>query len=81
MVKKRETVQPKKRRGPPPTGKGTPVQVRLQPDMLKALDKFVEKQDGKPTRPEAVRMILADALVSYGIMPLEAPPPMKADAN
>ena len=35
----------------------------------------------KPTRREAIRLILADALVTYGALPFEAPPPMKRDAN
>ena len=29
-----ENVQPRKKRGPPATGKGTPVQVRLQPERI-----------------------------------------------
>src|SRR5438270_130445 len=33
---KRRTVVPKKRRGPAPTGKGTPIQVRVQPPELSA---------------------------------------------
>jgi len=49
----------KKRKGPLPTGKGTLVGVRLQPDQLGALDHWIEQQpDPKPTRPEAVRRIL-----------------------
>jgi hypothetical protein len=55
--------------------------VRLQPPLLAALDRFAEEQDGKPSRPEAVRMILADALIGYGFLPHEVPPPLKADAN
>lgn len=50
-------------RGPLPTGKGTMVGVRLQPDMLAALDALIAEQpDPKPTRPEAVRQVLATAL-------------------
>lgn len=50
-------------RGPIPTGKGTPVVVRLQPDMLAALDDLIARQPNpKPTRPEAVRQVLATAL-------------------
>lgn len=49
--------------GRPATGKGTPVQVRLQPDMLAALDALIDRSpDPKPSRPEAVRQILATAL-------------------
>lgn len=53
-----ETVLTKKR-GPKPTGKGTLVGVRLQPDQLAALDHWISEQgDPKPTRPEAVRRLL-----------------------
>jgi hypothetical protein len=53
----------KKSRGrPATTGTGTLIGVRLQPDMLAALDKFVDEQAGI-TRPEAVRLILRDWLV------------------
>jgi len=58
-----ETVQPQKRRGPKPTGKGEPVQVRMLPDLLASLDAWIEKQPSpKPSRPEAVRRLLWDAL-------------------
>lgn len=52
----------KKRKGPAPTGVGTLVGVRLQPDLLAALDAFIESQPDELTRPEAVRRILAGAL-------------------
>lgn len=51
-----------KRRGPAPTGKGILVGVRIQPDMLAALDKFVAEKAGI-SRPEAVRLILRDWLI------------------
>jgi metal-responsive CopG/Arc/MetJ family transcriptional regulator len=57
---KRQTVITKKRRGPLPTGKGTLIGVRLQPDLLDALDKWA-----KPSgigRPEAIRRLLEKAL-------------------
>jgi hypothetical protein len=54
----------------------------MQPVLLNALDKFIREQEpGILTRPDAVRMILADALVSYGVLPAEAPAPIKRDAN
>ncbi|HXL09210.1 MAG TPA: hypothetical protein VN966_03225 [Candidatus Bathyarchaeia archaeon] len=59
MAKK--TVQPKKR-GPAPTGKGTPIQVRLQPSQLKALDAWIDKQDVPLTRPEAIRAMMETIL-------------------
>jgi hypothetical protein len=45
----------KKKRGPPATGKGTPVLVRLQPAELRTLDEFAVTQEDKPSRPEALR--------------------------
>lgn len=49
-------------RGRPPTGQGTPVQVRLQPDMLNAVDGWIEKQPGPMTRPQAIRLLVAKGL-------------------
>ena len=57
----KQTVQPKKR-GPAPTGKGTPVQVRLQPFQLTALDAWIAKQDRPLTRPEAMRAMMETIL-------------------
>lgn len=61
----KDTLIPKKRRGPEPTGQGTPVMVRLQPDQLAALDAWRQNgaKDGQPvSRPEAVRLILKTTL-------------------
>jgi hypothetical protein len=53
----------KKRRGPAPTGKGTLVGVRLQPDRLAAVDAWIAKRNASMTRPEAIRAILDGVLV------------------
>lgn len=60
----RMTVQPQSRKkpGPPATGKGTPIQVRMQPAMLKALDRHRASRDPKISRPEAIRQIIGAAL-------------------
>jgi hypothetical protein len=55
---KRQTVITKKRRGPVPTGKGTLVGVRLQPDDLSELDDWISEQDESFTRPEAIRRLV-----------------------
>lgn len=47
-----------KKRGRPATGIGTPVQVRLQPPELAALDAY----RGDQTRPAAIRAILKEKL-------------------
>jgi len=51
-----------RKRGPPATGKGHLVGVRLQPPQLSALNAWIEDQPKKMSRPEAVRQILAKAL-------------------
>ena len=59
---KQETVVAQKRRGPAPTGKGTPIVVRMQPDLLAPLDEWIKKQREHRSRPEAIRKILERAL-------------------
>jgi len=52
-----------KKRGPKPTGIGTLIGVRMLPDLLAALDEWINRQtEPKPSRPEAVRRLLWDAL-------------------
>jgi len=56
---KKQIVIPRKRRGPPPTGKGEPVVVRMHPPMLAGLDEWIAKQKQPfPTRPEAIRRLV-----------------------
>ena len=54
----KQTVLAKKRRGPPPTGKGVQVVVRLQPAPLGALDAWATKQEDQPIRAEAIRRLV-----------------------
>jgi hypothetical protein len=61
---KRQSLISKKRRGPPLTGKGTPILVRLQPPQLKALDKWNAHY---LTRPEAIRHLLEFALTPHSV--------------
>lgn len=53
-----------RKRGRPATGIGTPVLVRLSPELLSALDAFIQGQDRPITRPEAIRVVLADFLAA-----------------
>lgn len=54
----------KKRPGRPATGQGVQIQVRIQPEQLRILDAWVSVQpDPKPTRPAAIRKLMAKALV------------------
>src|SRR3954471_5206142 len=58
-----ETLIPRKRRGPPPTGQGVPIMLRLQPEQLAALDRWIAAQpEPKLSRPEAIRRLLTAAL-------------------
>jgi hypothetical protein len=55
-VLSRKSARKGKKRGPPATGKGTLIGVRLQPPELAELDAWIAVQDDpKPTRPEALR--------------------------
>jgi hypothetical protein len=70
----RQTVKSRirKKPGPKPTGKGEPVLVRLQPDLLKPLDHWIADQPTpKPSRPDAVRKALTDWLIGLGMLPIE----------
>jgi len=58
-----ETPVSKKKRGPKPSGWGTPVMVRLQPDQLASLDAWIAEQGpAQPSRPEALRQLANMAL-------------------
>jgi hypothetical protein len=55
----------KKKRGPPATGKGELIGVRLQPPQLAALDSWIDQQpEPKPSRPEAIRRLIESPLES-----------------
>ncbi len=55
----------KSKRGRPASGKGDPVQVRLQPQQMSALDAWIASQpEPRPSRPEAIRRLLEQALAS-----------------
>ena len=54
----RQGIVVSKKRGPAPTGKGTPVMVRLQPAALAALDAWIKHQPDRLSRPEAVRRLV-----------------------
>ena len=52
----------KKPRGRPATGIGKPIQVRLQPALLTALDNYISLQTADITHAEAIRRILVEYL-------------------
>lgn len=57
-----ETLIPKKR-GPKPSGQGTPVMVRLHPEQLAALDDWISTREQPISRPEAIRRLLEKAIL------------------
>ncbi len=64
-----QTVEPRKKRGPRPTGKGESLHVRVQPPDLTALDAWIAQQpDPKPSRPEAIRLAMKDWLTGMGLL-------------
>lgn len=67
----------KSRRRRPATDAGKDVMVHMQPSLLAALDAFVKEHDEHPSRPQAVRLILVDALTAYGLLPA----PESSDLN
>lgn len=53
------------------------VQVRLQPDLLTALDRFIAEQKPDMSRPEALRFAFRDWAVGQGL--LQSPSSMTDD--
>lgn len=62
-MSEQDKMQPKSKMGRPATGKGVPIQVRLQPDMLDWLDSQRARLDPVPSRPEMIRQILERSTV------------------
>ncbi|PVE45620.1 hypothetical protein DDE23_20360 [Pararhodobacter aggregans] len=61
MVEQQKTVITRKgKRGPAPTGKGTLIGLRLQPELLAWVDTERAKLDPEPSRPEFIRQVLED---------------------
>jgi hypothetical protein len=59
---RQSVITQKKRRGPPPTGKGELIGVRLQPLQLSDLDAWIARQGHELSRPEAIRRLVEKAL-------------------
>ena len=58
-----QTLISKKRRGPAPTGVGSPQLVRMQPALVDKIQSWMINQPDSPSRPEAIRR-----LVELGLM-------------
>ncbi len=62
-------MEPQKKRGPAPTGKGESTHVRLLPPITTALDAWIAAQpEPRPSRPEAIRLALKDWLTGLGLL-------------
>lgn len=57
MAPNKEKTEGRRKPGPPATGLGTPVQVRCQDELLKAIDDWRADQRPIPSRPEAIRQL------------------------
>ena len=57
MARRSVTTQ-EKRRGPPPTGKGTLISLRLAPELLARVDRWAASQKDGPSRLEAMRRLV-----------------------
>lgn len=51
------------KRGPTPSGKGLLIGVRLQPNLVEAIDAWINVAEVPMSRPEAVRRILGASLL------------------
>ena len=59
----RTKVKKRKKPGPPrTTGKGKLIGVRVLPSLLARIDEWASKQDGEPSRPDAMRRLIERAL-------------------
>jgi hypothetical protein len=61
---RRQSVITQKKRGPPATGKGELVGVRIQPKLMQGLDRWIADHRPRPSRPEAIRRLLEQALAA-----------------
>jgi len=68
-----------KKRGSPARGKGEPLLVRLQKTPLAALDHWIARQEDRPSRPEAIRRLVEQALA--GSSPGPRSPAARAKAT
>jgi hypothetical protein len=64
---------PKKRGRPPTGGRGDGIMVRFKPDPLAHIDGWAAEQEDEPSRPEAIRRLVA--------LGLSAPAPKRKGAK
>ena len=65
-MSKKIVISQKKKRGPPATGQGAPINVRIHPAQLRTLDAWIAAQAQPfPSRPEAVRRLMELGLQAW----------------
>jgi hypothetical protein len=69
---RRQSVITQKKRGPPATGKGELIGVRIQPNLMQALDRWIADQLPAASRPEAIRRLLEQALAVASVGSVKA---------
>lgn len=62
-------LETKKNRGGRPRVNATPLTVRMPPDELALLDRFIAEQRPDMSRPEALRYAFRDWAVGQGLLP------------
>jgi hypothetical protein len=68
-----QSLTSQKKRGPRPTGKGAPILVRVQPQLIALIDDWAARQHDAPSRPEAIRRIVEQTMGAMAIpLPSEA---------
>jgi hypothetical protein len=76
MAKAISNIRKKRGRGRPRVD-ATPIMVRIAPNLLAPLDRWIAEQPGKaeerPSRPDAIRTALEDWLTGLGMMPADKP--------
>jgi hypothetical protein len=60
------------------TGPGEAVMLRLHPPLLTNIDDWINKQEDTPSRPEAIRRLIEQALVMADTRPIGASEQQKA---
>jgi hypothetical protein len=68
MFSMSKTSKPGENKGGRPRTDATPVTLRVYPASLAALDNFRREETDVPTRPEAVRRLVDDALRARGFL-------------
>lgn len=59
----------RKSRGRPKVG-ATQLAVRVPPTLLDALDRFIAEERPNISRPEALRLLASEQLMTLGILPI-----------